>query len=45
MDPHYTACFFPIDAGTVVDPKQFSISIAAPACMSVVLVAPGVGNV
>ena len=28
-----------------VDPKQLSISIAAPACMSVVLVAPGVGNV
>ena len=27
---------------TPVDPKQF---IAAPACMSVVLVAPGVGNV
>ena len=27
-----------------VDPKQFSISIAAPACISVVLVAPGVGN-
>ena len=29
---------------TPVGPKQFSISIAAPACISVFLVAPGVGN-